>query len=171
AHEELAEILQHLRLRFARGIEADVDHGRLEELARIEQRIHHPRHGGVAVESAEQRLQHRRFSRPDRAGHDYESGVGLDAVAQVAERLLVAAARIEVIGIGRQRERPLAEAIEAFIHVSLRYSPPAGDSGIGPGCVRRRPRTTTVALGCTLTSVTATSSRSIAGRTAPTACS
>src|SRR5262249_44868789 len=58
---------------------------------------------------------------------DDEAGVRFDAVAQVVERFLVDAARIEIVRIGRQRERPLAEVVEPFIHGAFSWMrlPPA----------------------------------------------
>ena len=65
---------------------------------------------------AQHGLQQRRLAGADFAGDDDEAGVSLDAVAQVAERLVVHPARIEVVGIRAQRERPFAKVVKAFIH-------------------------------------------------------
>ena len=44
--------------------------------------------------------------------------MALEAVAQVVERFLMHAARIEVFGVRAERERALAELIEAFVHLN-----------------------------------------------------
>ena len=72
-----------------------------------------------AVETAQQRLEQRRLARSDLAGDDDEAGLALEAVAQVVERLLVDAARIEVFGIRAERERTFAELVEPFVHAQM----------------------------------------------------
>ena len=59
-------------------------HHRLEQLARLEHRVHEPRDRRLAVEPAQQRLQQRRLARSDLAGDHDEPGLALDAVAQIA---------------------------------------------------------------------------------------
>ena len=97
----------------------------------VEHRVHEPRDGGLAIEAAQQRLQQRRLARPDLAGDDDEAGVAFDAVAQVAERLPVDPARVQVVGVGAERERPLAKVVEAFIH-DVSASCPASRAGAAP---------------------------------------
>ncbi len=60
--------------------------------------------------AAQHRLQQRRLAAADFAGDDDEAGVALDAVAQMAERLLVDAARVE---IARDRASAKTAAREA----------------------------------------------------------
>src|SRR5207237_2341687 len=75
---------------------------------------------------------------PDFAGDDDETGVALDAVPQIAERLSVDPARIEIIGIRAKRERPLAKVIKAFIHDDV-FSPVVRSRGPPPVRSRRQP--------------------------------
>ena len=73
---------------------------------------------------AQRRLQQRRLARADFAGDHDEAGVAFDAVAQVAQRFLVHAARVEVIGIRAQRERPLPQVVKTFIHDGASFRRP-----------------------------------------------
>ena len=91
------------------GIEPEVDHDRLEQLARIEHRVDDPPDRRLVVEAAQQRLQQRGLAGSDLAGDDDEPGLAFEPVAQVVERLLVHAARIEIIGVRAERERTLAQ--------------------------------------------------------------
>jgi hypothetical protein len=99
ADEELGELAQHRRLA-GLGLEAEVEQDGLDELARVEHRVHDARERRLAVESAQQRLQQRGLAGADLAGDDDEARVSLDAVAQVAQRLPVHAARVQVVGVG-----------------------------------------------------------------------
>ena len=115
--EEARQIAQQVRLAPAgRRLEAEVEHDGFDQLARIEHRAHQPRDRRPPVDAPQRGLQQRRLARSDLAGDDDEAGVSFDAVAQVAQRLGVHPARIEVVGIRAQRERPLAQVVEAFIH-------------------------------------------------------
>ena len=53
---------------------------------------------------------------PISPGDDDESGASFDAVAQVAQRLGVHPARIEIVRIRAQIERSFAQVVETFIH-------------------------------------------------------
>ena len=115
--EVLREVAQQQRLAAARRIEPEVQHDRLEQLARLEHRIDDARHGGVAVQIAEQRLQQGGLARSDLAGDDDEPGVALQAVAQIIERLAMDAARIQVFRVRAQREWTFPQIIETFVHL------------------------------------------------------
>ena len=115
--EKLRQVAQQMRLALARlRLEPEVEHHGLDELARIERRVHQARDRRPLVEPPHRRLQQRRLARSDLARDDDESGVPFDTVAQIVQRLGVDAARIEVVGIGAERERSLAEVVEALIH-------------------------------------------------------
>jgi hypothetical protein len=101
--EEPGQIADQERLgRVWPRLEAEVEHDGLQQLERVEHRVHQPRDRRLLVERPEHRLQHRRLAAADLAGDDDEAGLAFDAVAQVAERLLVDAARVQITGIGRQ---------------------------------------------------------------------
>jgi hypothetical protein len=55
-HEEICQLPQQHRLRFAVRIEAEIDGNRVEQLARLEDRIDEPRHHRAFVQPTQQRL-------------------------------------------------------------------------------------------------------------------
>ena len=115
ADQEITQLAQHARLarfRFA----AEIDENRLEELVRLQHRVHETCDGRLAIEPAQQRLKERRLARSDLARDHHEPGLALDAETQVAQGLSVYAARVQVIRVRAERERTLAELVKAFVH-------------------------------------------------------
>ena len=105
------------------------------------------------IEAAQQRLQQRRLAGADLAGDDDEAGVAFDAVAEVAERLLVHPARIEVVRDRASARRGAREGDKSVRTCALSvYSPDASGIASGPAC-SRTPRTTMVASRCSMTVV------------------
>lgn len=119
--DEIArEIAQQVRLAPSlAGVEAEVEHRRFNQLAGIEIRVDEPRHRRALVELAEHGLQKRRLAGTNLAGDDDEPGVAFDSVPQVAQGLFVDPAWIEVIGVGAEQKRPLAQVVKPFIHGGL----------------------------------------------------
>ena len=153
--DEIArQIVQQVRFAAALpGVEPEIEHHRLDEVARFEHRVHQPRDRGLVIEPSQRRLQHGRLARSDLARNHDEAGVSFDAVPQVAQGFLVHPACVQVIGVRAERERPLAKVEEAFIHGGAsfrmprlrrfaRRAPPAGKvrrlrrSPAAPRCTR-----------------------------------
>ena len=104
------------------GIETEIQEDGFEQLPRLEHRVHDSRNRGPPIQSPQEGLEHRRLARADLARDDDEAGVPFDAVAQIAERLLVHLARIEVVRIRAQCEGTLTKVKVFFVHGSLRQS-------------------------------------------------
>src|SRR5438105_13828605 len=97
-------------------VQPEVEHDGFDELSRVEHGVDQARHRCVPIETAQHGLQKCRLAAADLARNDDESSVSLDTVAQVAERFAVYPARVQIVGIGTEREWSLAEVEETFIH-------------------------------------------------------
>ncbi len=102
-HEKAGEVTQQVGLAtVGAGIEAEVEHDRLDELTGVELRVHESRDGRLMVQSPQRGLQQRRLARSDVAGEDHESRMSLQPVAEIVQRFTVDSAQIQVVGIGAE---------------------------------------------------------------------
>ena len=88
----------------------------LDQLARVERCVDDPRNRRLLIQSPEHRLQQRGLAAADLAGDDDKSRVALHAVPKVVQPFPMDATEKEIVGIGCQGKRALAQVVKAFIH-------------------------------------------------------
>jgi hypothetical protein len=89
---------------------------RAEELRGGERRIDHEGGGRARVEPGEEIAGQRRLAGTHLAGDEDEPALLLAAELEVREGLGVALRQIEVLGVGREVERLLGQAVEGLVH-------------------------------------------------------
>src|SRR5262249_42959158 len=91
----------------------------------------------VAADPVEQRAAQGRLARADLADDFDEALALLDPVQEVGQRLAMRGGEKQVAGIGRERERLLAQSIDPRVHQGPSLPGPAGQL-VGQGDILRR---------------------------------
>ncbi len=118
--EEVEEILEHLDLFLASMLQLECEQDPLHQLAERPVGVRDEADGGVAVHLPQHVADQRRLAGADVPGDDVEAGLVHQPVFQQGQGRVVFGAEIEKTGIGENRERFFAEAVEGFVHVGCR---------------------------------------------------
>ena len=101
----------------AGDVEPEAARGDVDHFLAVERAGDHLTHGhAIIVELLLEMRDQRRLARTDFAGDHHEAFALVEAIAEIAQRLLVRDALVIERRIGRELERPLAESIIFFVH-------------------------------------------------------